>query len=146
MSMQAVITDGVLVFNPGNYTGHAVVAEVTPKDSNEPTTVTTIQPDEPQLRPGLEETDVSPGLPGFLATFAIAVVVIFILLSMTKKLRRVSHSTGSSHRVTAVFDGEGPVRGPKPGHSVLMGDAEPVQEADSDSAAAGSSDQGNEKS
>ena len=96
MTMQAAIVDGALMFQTSAAT--------------EPSDTETITPVENQLRPGLEETDVSPGLPGFLTMFAIAVVVIFILLNMAKKLRRVGHSTGSSHRVTAVFDGDRPTR------------------------------------
>lgn len=92
MTIQAAIVDGALVFQ--------ATAATEPSDTE------TITPVENQLRPGLEETDVSPGLPGFLTMFAIVVVVIFILLNMAKRLRRVGHSTGSSHRVTAVFDGE----------------------------------------
>lgn len=96
MTMQAAIVDGALVFQTSAAT--------------EPSDTETITPVENQLRPGLEETDVSPGLPGFLTMFAIAIVVIFIVLNMVKKLRRVNHASGSSHRVTAVFDGERPTR------------------------------------
>lgn len=96
MSIQAALVDGVLV-----------IASAETTDTNETTTIT---PDEPQLRPGLEETDVTPGLLGFLVTFGIAIGIIFILLNMTKRLRRLGHSTGSSHQVTAEFDGARPTR------------------------------------
>ncbi|MDV3297204.1 MAG: hypothetical protein LOY01_15540, partial [Brachybacterium paraconglomeratum] len=32
---------------------------------------------------------VSPGLPGFLATFVLAVVVVLLLIDMTRRVRRV---------------------------------------------------------
>lgn len=49
----------------------------------------TPDPAEPTLRPGLEPTDVTPGLAGFLVTFALALVLVGLLLSLTRKLRRV---------------------------------------------------------
>ena len=116
MTMQAAIVDGALMFQTSAAT--------------EPSDTETITPVENQLRPGLEETDVSPGLPGFLTMFAIAVVVIFILLNMAKKLRRVGHSTGSSHRVTAVFDGDRPTRTAAPVQPADQ--AEPTVQGDAD--------------
>lgn len=40
------------------------------------------------LRPGLTETDVSPGLIGFLVTFAIAAACVLLFVSLTKHLRK----------------------------------------------------------
>lgn len=40
------------------------------------------------LRPGLEPTDVSPGLLGFLVTFAVAAAVVVLFLFLTRSLRR----------------------------------------------------------
>lgn len=44
------------------------------------------------LRPGLEETDITPGLTGFLVTFAVAVACVFLFLSLTRHLRRTRHN------------------------------------------------------
>ncbi|MHA7133313.1 hypothetical protein [Oerskovia turbata] len=49
-----------------------------------------------ELRPGLEPTDVSPGLPGFLTMFAIAVACVVLFLSLNKQLRKVRHSERSA--------------------------------------------------
>lgn len=46
-------------------------------------------PSAPPLQPGIAPTDVSPGLLGFLATFALVAMVIPLVLSMNKHLRRV---------------------------------------------------------
>ncbi|WP_035833219.1 hypothetical protein [Jonesia quinghaiensis] len=90
----------------------AVVADTDPAQSEtlapEPTQSTTQGPED--LRPGLVETDVSPGLPGFLAIFAIAVTTVFLFLGFSKRLRRVTHETGQDNRVTALFDGPAPQR------------------------------------
>lgn len=45
----------------------------------------------PSLREGLDPLDVSPGVLGFLVTFAIAGVLILLGFSMTKRLRRIRH-------------------------------------------------------
>lgn len=75
--------------------GELVLAE----DPADPGTGTTQDP----MREDLETTDVSPGLEGFLAIFAVVVVTVFLLLSMTKKLRGVAHRTGTESRVDGQF-------------------------------------------
>ncbi|GAA1406594.1 hypothetical protein [Oerskovia paurometabola] len=50
-----------------------------------------------ELRPGLEPTDVSPGLPGFLTIFAVALACVALFLSMNKQLRKVRHDERSAH-------------------------------------------------
>lgn len=45
-------------------------------------------PTEGVLRPGIEETDVSPGLVGFLVTFALVLGCIVLFISMSRHLRR----------------------------------------------------------
>ena len=45
----------------------------------------------PGLREGLSETDVSPGLLGFLVIFAAVVACIPLLRSMVSKIRGVQH-------------------------------------------------------
>jgi hypothetical protein len=54
-----------------------------------------------ELRPGLEPTDVSPGLPGFLTMFAVAIACVVLFLSMNKQLRKVRHSERSGVRAGA---------------------------------------------
>ncbi|PFG32469.1 hypothetical protein [Sanguibacter antarcticus] len=56
------------------------------------------------LREDLDEVDVSPGLAGFLAIFVVAVATIFLVLSMTRKLRRVNHRANHDSVVDATFD------------------------------------------
>lgn len=91
--MNAYISRGVLVFE----------TESTP----EPTESTVVKPEE-QLRPELNEYDVSPGLVGFLVTFFVAVTMVLLLVRMSGRLRAVKHKEGATQRVTATFDGEGP--------------------------------------
>lgn len=45
-------------------------------------------PTEGVLRPGLEEIDITPGLTGFLVTFAVAVACVLLFLSLTRHLRK----------------------------------------------------------
>lgn len=71
----------------------------TPAPSSTDGTVTV-----PTMRPDLEVTDVSPGLAGFLAIFVVAVAAILLMLSMTRKLRKVNHSQGADPQASAVFD------------------------------------------
>lgn len=65
----------------------------------------------PTMRPDLEVTDVSPGLEGFLAIFAVVVVAIFLMLSMTKKLRKVNHRAGVETTASATFGDGTPAPG-----------------------------------
>lgn len=46
---------------------------------------------EPELREGLEESDVGPGIMGFAIIFALVLACIPLFLSMTGKLRKVDH-------------------------------------------------------
>lgn len=93
MSFQAFAADGSLVF----------ASTQTP----EPTQTTTQSPAD-ELRPELNEYDVSPGLEGFLVTFGVAIALFVLLMFMTRRLRRVKHKEDANQRVTATFDGEGP--------------------------------------
>jgi uncharacterized membrane protein YgcG len=49
-------------------------------------------PTEGRLRPGLEEWQVSPGLIGFVVTFALALACVLLFLNMSKHLRRAGHN------------------------------------------------------
>ena len=49
-------------------------------------------PTQPALREGLQATDVSPGVLGFIAIFVAALACIPLFRSMTSKIRGVSQS------------------------------------------------------
>ena len=49
-------------------------------------------PTEGQLRPGLETWQVSPGLIGFVITFALALACVVLFLNMSKHLRQAGHN------------------------------------------------------
>jgi hypothetical protein len=49
-------------------------------------------PTEGTLRPGLETWEVSPGLIGFVVTFALAVACVLLFLNMSKHLRQAGHN------------------------------------------------------
>lgn len=49
-------------------------------------------PTEGTLRPGLEEWQVSPGLIGFVATFALALACVALFLNLSKHLRKVGQN------------------------------------------------------
>lgn len=71
-----------------------------------------------------DEAQVSPGLLGFLATFALALVVGLLFVALRRSLRRVDHGAGQLPGVTAlplarpyqqhpgVLDGAAPTAGP----------------------------------
>lgn len=44
------------------------------------------------LRPDLEPTDVSPGLPGFLAIFVLAAASVVLFFGLSRQLRRMRHN------------------------------------------------------
>ncbi len=46
-------------------------------------------PSEDPLRPELEPTDVSPGLAGFLAIFAVALAAVALFFGLSRQLRRM---------------------------------------------------------
>ncbi|MFJ6281020.1 hypothetical protein [Arthrobacter subterraneus] len=54
-------------------------------------TVTPAPGDEPSLRPGLDPSQVTPGLLGFLATLFLVVAVIFLIRDMARRIRRVRY-------------------------------------------------------
>lgn len=64
----------------------------------------TPSPDGPGLRPGLTEDQITPGLLGFVATFSIVIVMVFIIRDMVKRIRRVRYRA----QVEAEMEG-GPV-------------------------------------
>ncbi|MBD2762771.1 hypothetical protein IEE92_09440 [Kocuria sp. cx-116] len=83
------------------------------------------------LKPGLEPSQVSPGLAGFLATFFLVVVVILLILDFNRRNRRLryraqyaeqraaedglggyAHTSDTASRVTT--DADDAARPPKP--------------------------------
>lgn len=46
---------------------------------------------EPSLRPGLSADQIGPGFLGFVVTFAIVVVMFFLIRDMIKRIRRVRY-------------------------------------------------------
>lgn len=61
------------------------------------------------LRPGLDPYDVSPGLLGFLAIFAVASVCVLGWLSLNRKVRRMRFAERAEDVET---DGAAPAGGP----------------------------------
>lgn len=51
-----------------------------------------------------EDSQVSPGLIGFLATFAVAVVVVLLLLDLVRRLRRLKYREELALREQAEAD------------------------------------------
>lgn len=45
----------------------------------------------PAPTPGPDPSSISPGLTGFLATFALVVVCLFLFVSMVRRLRRMQY-------------------------------------------------------
>ncbi|MDJ0312423.1 hypothetical protein [Arthrobacter sp. H35-D1] len=48
-------------------------------------------PTQPGLRPGLTPDQITPGLLGFVATFGIVVIMVFLIRDMVKRIRRVRY-------------------------------------------------------
>lgn len=48
-------------------------------------------PTQPGLRPGLTEDQITPGLLGFVVTFGIVLVMVFLIRDMVKRIRRVRY-------------------------------------------------------
>lgn len=59
------------------------------------------------------EAVVSPGLAGFLVTFALALATVFLIRSMVKHLRKVRYGPGPGGEGSAPSD-EFPEPGPRP--------------------------------
>lgn len=45
----------------------------------------------PDLRPGLEESDITPGIEGFLFTGLIVVLLIVVVRDLAKRMRRMKY-------------------------------------------------------
>ncbi|WP_051470352.1 hypothetical protein [Arthrobacter sp. 35/47] len=55
-------------------------------------------PDEGQLRPGLDPSQVTPGLLGFLMTLFMVIAVILLMRSMAGRVRRVRYRAQAEER------------------------------------------------
>jgi uncharacterized membrane protein YgcG len=107
-------------------------------------------PTDGTLRPGLEAWQVSPGLIGFVVTFALAIACVLLFLNMSKHLRRAGRNAREQGLPVAAPDvigfrrpegdaaGTGGAKGP---------DAEGTSDAGTSSSdAGGSSDAGSSSS
>ena len=54
---------------------------------------------EETLAPGIDEKDVTPGLLGFIFTLFLALVIIFLIRDMTKRIRRVRYREQAAQAV-----------------------------------------------
>lgn len=62
------------------------------------------QDDGPALRDGLEESDITPGIEGFLFTALIVVLLIIVIRDMVKRMRRMKYRA----QLEAEAEGEEP--------------------------------------
>ena len=54
-----------------------------------------------ELKPGLEPSQVSPGLLGFIATFVLVLAVIFLILDFNRRNRRLRYRSEYAERRAA---------------------------------------------
>ncbi|GAA1145192.1 hypothetical protein [Nesterenkonia lutea] len=47
--------------------------------------------DAPELRPGLNEQDITPGIEGFLFTAVVVVLLIVVIRDLAKRVRRMTY-------------------------------------------------------
>ncbi|GAA1102982.1 hypothetical protein [Nesterenkonia jeotgali] len=47
--------------------------------------------DAPELRPGLEEAEITPGIEGFLFTALVVVLLIVVVRDLVKRMRRMKY-------------------------------------------------------
>lgn len=97
-------------------------------------------PSDDPLREDLEPTDVSPGLAGFLAIFAVALAAVGLFFALSRQLRRMRHNAevrgigpegpeagagggpdGEGAAGGAPGDGRAPGDGPAPGDGTASG-------------------------
>lgn len=58
----------------------------------------------PDLRPGLEESDITPGIEGFLFTALVVFLLLFVVRDLAKRVRRMKYRS----QVEAELAGEEP--------------------------------------
>jgi len=76
----------------------------------------------PELRPGLEESDITPGILGFLFTALMVALAILVVRDMAKRMRRMKYH----HQVDAEASGD---EAEFPGEIVPAGISESQQHA-----------------
>ena len=57
--------------------------------------------DEPSTPPGFDPNTVTPGVEGFIAIALVAIAVIFLLVDMTRRIRRVRYRGEIRERLEA---------------------------------------------
>lgn len=65
------------------------------------------------LREGLDPDQVSPGLVGFIATLAVVLVTVLLILDMTRRVRRVRYRKEAEDLAGAGNDGGATALGPE---------------------------------
>ncbi|WP_394941532.1 hypothetical protein [Psychromicrobium sp. YIM B11713] len=55
---------------------------------------------EPSLKDGLSTDQVSPGFLGFLATFFVVAIMVFLIVDMVRRIRRVRYRAQVSGELT----------------------------------------------
>ena len=89
-------------------------------------TLTVTNPIEGDLKSGLEESDITPGLLGFLATLFLALGVVFLIRDMVKRIRRVRYRA----QVMGEGEGDGNPAGDEAAEDAALDAAEARQSAD----------------
>lgn len=87
----------------------------------------------PGLRPGLTEDQITPGVLGFIVTFGIVIVMVFLIRDMVKRIRRVRYRAqveegraGGSHGPDAEYMGIHIMSDQEMRDASYLNDAEPV--------------------
>ncbi|MBP2318721.1 hypothetical protein ACFP47_09780 [Nesterenkonia lacusekhoensis] len=63
----------------------------------------------PELRPGLEESDITPGIAGFLFTALMAFLLVIVVRDLVKRMRRMKYRSQMESELAgeeAEFPGE----------------------------------------
>jgi hypothetical protein len=82
------------------------------------TPVPTLPPDK------VPDVDVTPGVAGFIAIAAVAVITIFLIVDMTRRIRRTRYRAEIRERLEAEASGDAPVAdlGAEPQQRSALGD------------------------
>ncbi|GAA2235349.1 hypothetical protein GCM10010401_04020 [Rarobacter faecitabidus] len=66
----------------------------------------------PVLRGELKDSDIAPGVVGFLVTFAIVCAGIVLMVSLSRRIRRIHHADHANHTTSATFLPDGSLAAP----------------------------------
>lgn len=86
--------------------------------------VLAVTPSPSPSAPQFDENQVTPGPWGFVATFAVAAVVVLLIIDMTRRVRRVNYRAEVEERLQAELrerDEQGGVQGGASGASPASG-------------------------